>query len=824
METLVQDLRFGLRQLRRNASFTAVAVLTLALGIGATTAIFSVVDGVLLKPLPYPHPTRLVEVLHTAPKIHIPRLGMSASMYFVYRRQSHTLEDIGLYSSDAVSVTGLSEPERVRALGVTSGLLPILGVRPALGRLFTESDDSPGSPDTVIMTYGYWKRAFGGDRSAIGKTIDVDGAPREIVGVLERHFRFLDEPDPALILPIKLDRAQTTLGYFGYGGIARLKPGVALAQANADVARMLPIVAMSFPPPPRFTLNMYESSGIGPDLVPLKEEVVGNVGTVLWILMGGIGLVLLIACANVANLLLVRLEGRRHEFAIRASLGASRGRMARQMLLESLVLSLPGGALGLALAYGALRLLVTMAPSALPRLNEISVDITVLWFTVAVSVLAGLLFGSIPILKYASSLLAGGLREAGRSLSASRERHRVRNVLVMVQVGLALILLISSGLMFRTFNALIHARPGFDAPPSEIQTFRVSISDKEAEQPEPLVRMEQAILQKIETISGVSSAAISTSVPMDGELGFEPLFVKDHPATRGHLPPLRWLNFVSPGFFRTIGTPLIAGRELTWSDSYNELPVVVISANLAREYWSNPDNAIGKQIRMGPTDTWHEIVGVVGDIHDDGMNKPAPSEVHWPLITTSLQGLPVIAPRYVAFAIRSRRAGSASFMNEIRQAVWSVDPNLPVADVHTLAYFYNKSMARASFTLVMLAIAGGMALLLGAIGLYGVISYLVLQRSHEIGIRMALGAQRSKILKLVVEQGLRLTLIGVAAGIIGALGLTRFLTSLLYGVKPTDPLTFIAVSLALTAVTLLASYIPARRATKVDPMVALRHE
>jgi putative ABC transport system permease protein len=821
---LIADVRYGLRQLRRNPGFTVVAVSTLALGIGGNTAIFSVVNGVLLKPLPYPRPQQLVDVSFSAPKIHMAHLGMSASMYFVYRQQSRTFEDIGLYGSDVVSVSGLAEPERVKALDVTDGLLPVLGVRPVLGRLFTQWDDLPESPNTAMLTYGYWQSAFGGDRSVIGKTIDVNGRPREIIGVLPRRFSFLDEPNPALVLPIKLDRAATTLGNFGYGGIARLKPGVGLAQANADVARMLPIVARSFPAPPRFSLKMYESSGIEPNLRRLKEEVVGNVGKVLWILMGGIGLVLLIACANVANLLLVRVEGRRKEFAIRAALGASGSRIGRQLLLESLSLSLPGGVLGLAFAYGALPVLITMAPSTLPRLNEIRIDGAVLWFTVAVSLLAGLLFGSMPILKHASPRLAIGPRVGARSLSPSSEQRRARDILATAQIALALVLLVSSGLMIRTFRALRNAQPGFDTPPSQVQTFHVAIAGTEAKQPDQLARMEQAILEKVEAIPGVSSAGISTSVPMDGGLGYEPLFVKDRTGARGHLPPIRWFNFVSPGFFRTIGTPLIAGRRLTWNDIQRKLPVVLVSANLAREYWHNPSDAIGKQIRMGATDEWHEIVGVVGDIHDDGMNKPAPAEVHWPLVTTSFQGVPIIAPRSVAFAVRSAQAGSASFMKQVRQAVWSVDPNLPISDVHTLEHFYGKSMARTSFTLVMLAIAGGMALLLGAVGLYGVISYMVAQRTHEIGIRMALGAQRIEILKMIVGQGLRLALIGVVIGIAGALALTRFLSSLLYGVKPTDPLTFISVSLILIAVALLACYIPALRATKVDPLVALRYE
>jgi predicted permease len=826
LETLWQDIRYGLRQLHRHSGFTAVAIITLTVGIGANTAIFGVVNGILLKPLPYPHPDQLVMVSHNARGIHETDLGMSPSMYFIYRDQSRTFQDIALYWNDSVNVTGLAEPQRVRALEVTDGLLPILGVRPILGRSFTRLDDLPSSPDTVMLTYSYWTSAFGDDRKVIGKTIEVDGTPREIIAVLPQRFRFLDEPNLALMLPIRLDRAKTTLGDFG-GGIARLKPGVTLAEASADVARMLPIVARSFPAPPRFSLEMYESAGLEPNLRPLKQEVIGNVGNVLWLLMGGIGIVLLIACANVANLLLVRAEGRRHEWAIRAALGASPGRIAGQLLLESFTLSILGGTLGLAFAYGALHILISLAPSTLPRLDQIGIDGTVLLFAVGISLLASLLFGSVPVVKYAGVGLGGSLSDAGRSQSASPERHQAQNLLVVAQVALALVLLISAGLMIRTFRALLHAQPGFTAPPSEVQTFHVVLPPGiGVKLPEQGLRIEQAILRKIKTIPGLSSASISDWAPMEmeGRLFRDPVFIRDRTAP-GEEPPSHVIEFTSPGTFNTVGVPLIAGRDFTWNDIYNKDLVAIVSENLAREYWRSPANAIGKQIRMGATDEWHEIVGVVGDVHDDGINKPAPTEVYWPIVSASMWGRPVIdASDGAAFVTRSARAGSETFMREVQEAVRSVDPSLPLVDVFTLAHFYRQSMARTSFSLVMLGTASGMALLLGAIGLYGVISYSVSQRTHDFGIRMALGAQKSDVLRLVVGQGMLLALIGVSIGIGGALGLTRFLSRLLYGVKPTDPLTFLAVSLMLTCVALLACYIPARRATKVDPMVALRHE
>ena len=820
IESFLQDIRYSLRQLRRNPGFTAVAVITLALGIGATTAIFSVVNGVLLKPLPYPQPEQLVAVWLTAPGMNIKDLNPSPAIYFVFRDQNRTFQDLGLYTGVSRNVTGHGEPEHVAGLDVTYGLLRTLGVRPMLGRPFTRSDDEPGSPDTVMLTYGYWRRKFGGDRATVGKTITVDGKLRQIIGVLPQSFHF-GGSDLALLIPLQLDRAKTFLGDFSFDGIARLKPGVTLAEADADVARLLPIMLRSFPPPPGYTTKMFEDARIAPNLRPLKQDVVGDVGNVLWVLMGGIGLVLLIACANVANLLLVRVEGRRQELAIRAALGAGRGRIAAQMLLEGFILALLSSGLGLVLADVAVRALVAIAPTDLPRLNEIGVDGTVVLFTLAVSLFVILLIGLIPILKYTGASLGIGLRESGRSMSESRQRHRSRSVLVTVQVALALVLLVSSGLMIRTFRSLTRVDPGFAAP-SEIQTFRVDIPETQVKDPVRVVRIEQEILQKIRAVPGVSSAGLSMSIPMDGNEWSDSVFARDHIYAPGELPLHRY-RFVAPGFFKTIGTPLIAGRDFTWSNMYNKVPVAIVSERLAREYWHDPRNAVGKQIRSTRKDDWREVIGVVGDIHDDGVDKPAPSSVYWPILT-HFEGIDTMVIRWAAVSIRSPRAGSQTLMNEVRRAVWSVDSDLPLADVHTLDYYYRESMARTSFTLVMLGLAGCMALLLSVVGLYAVISYSVSQRTHEIGIRAALGARRADIMRLIVSEGFKLTLTGVAFGMAAALALTRLLSSLLYGVGPTDPFTFITVSVILLSVALSACYIPARRAAKVDPMVALRHE
>ena len=803
--------------------FTAITLITLAAGVGGNTVVFSVLEGVLLKPLPYPKPDELIGVWHTAPGIQLKDFDMSPSDYFIYREQNRTMQDIGMYSGDSVSVTGVAEPEQVPALRVTDGTLPLLGIPPLLGRSFTKQDDAPGAPETVMLTYGYWRRKFGGDASTIGRNLIVDGKSRRIIGVLPQRFHFLDRDDPALITPFQLDRSKVNLGNFSYAGLARLKPGVTLEQVNADVARMLPIVMRSFPAPPGFSIKLFEDAKIGPNVRPLKRDVVGDVGSVLWVLMGSIGMVLLIACANVANLLLVRVEGRRQELAVRAALGASRGRIAADLLLESVILGLLGSAVGLGLAYAALRVLAAIAPAGLPRVREIGIDGPVLLFTLLISLLASMLFASIPIFKYAGARLSTGIREGGRALSQSREQHRARSVLVVVQVALALVLLICSGLMIRTFAALTSVNPGFVGP-AALQTFRVSIVSALAKEDEKVVRMQEGISHRLAEIPGVSSVGICSKVPMTGQGWSDPVFLEGRTYAEGQLPPLRRFKFVSPGFLGTLGMPLVAGREITWNDTYKKIPVAMISENVARELWHDPSAALGKRIRVSTKDDWREIIGVVGDVYDDGVSKPATTSVYWPLLMNHFESDDSFAFRDVAFVLRSSRTGSESFLNEVRQAVWSMNPNLPLADVHALDFFYKRSMARTSFTLIMLGVAGSMALLLGVVGIYGVIAYSVSQRTREIGIRMALGAQQKTLTGMFLRHGLALTGIGVACGLAVAIVVMRLMSSLLFKVSPVDPVAYGAASIGLVATAFLASYLPSRRVSTVDPAEALRAE
>ena len=816
------QLRHVTRRLVAAPLFTVVALLTLAIGIGANTAIFSVVKGVLLKPLPYDEPDRLVGVWHTAPGFGFDVLNSGPATYFTYLEEGRSFEESGLYTGGSVTITGLAEPERVDVLRVTYGVLPALRVRPVVGRTFNVRDDSPGTPETVVLSYAYWQRKFAGDPQAVGRRLVVDGAARDIIGVLPQSFRFRDD-HPAVLLPLRFDRAKIFVGDFSYEGIARLKPGVTLAQANADVARMLPIMADKFPPPPGFKREVFLQARMGPRLHLFKEDVVGDVGKVLWVLMAAVGIVLFIACANVADLFLVRAEGRQQELAIRAALGAGWAKLARELLFESVALGILGGLLGLGLAFAGIDLLVWLAPANIPRLDDISIDPVVLLFTLGISILAGVLFGCIPVFKYAAAPVGTLLREGGRALSAGKGRLRARNVLVVVQVALALVLLISSGLMIRTFQALRKVYPGFTRP-EQVLTLHISIPEGQVADAESVTRMHQQIGERIQQIPGVASVGLSSSITLDGNINNNPIFIEDFPTPSGQIPPMRRFKFISPGFSQTMGNRLVAGRDLTWADVYGDPTVLLISENLARKYWRDPARAVGRRVRETPQARWRQIVGVVGDIRDNGVDQPAPEAVYLPMLMKEWWGIPMMVQRNMAYAIRSPRTGTLSFLKEIREAVWSVNGNLPVADVRTLKQIYRQSMARTSFTLLLLALASAMALLLGVIGIYGVISYSVSQRTREIGIRMALGAREQNVSRMFVSHGLRLVAIGIAIGVGAAAGLTRLLRTLLFEVSPLDPLTFTAVSIGLVVVALLASYLPARRATAVDPVQALKFE
>jgi predicted permease len=828
LESILADLKFTLRRLRKSPGFSVTVLLTLAIGIGANTAVFSVLNSVLLRPLPYPEPEQLVSLHLNAPGAaglaeFRSELRLSASMYFTFATHNRAFQSVGVWGPGTASITGLAQPEQVNTAQISGGVLETLNVPALTGQWLTAADQDSHGLGRVMLSYGYWQRRFGGDPSVVGRTIQVNSQPRVIAGVMPRGFKVVSY-DFDLLVPMALDPVNEQLAGFAYRGIARLRPGVAIPQANADVARLINIWMSSWTNGPGSDPKWYLRWKITPALEPLKQTVVGSIQAILWVVMATIGVVMLIACTNVANLLLVRADGRQQELAVRSALGAGRWRIARELLLESVTLGLLGGAAGVAVAYAELHLLTTVGPAELPRLSEISLDVWSIAFTLILSVLSGLFFGAIPALRYLPSRhgipLLGGMRTA----SASRERHRGRNVLVVTQVAMALVLLISATLMIRTFLAMRNVDPGFSDPAS-LQVMRLTIPETLMRDSTAVLRMQNSILDKLAAIPGVSSAGFAASVPMSGaEPSWDEILIEGK-TYEGDNPPMRLYNYVSPGYFHTAGTRIVAGRDFAWTDIYGLRPVGMVSASLARELWGSPNAAVGKRFKEFPSMPWYEVIGVVQDVRENGVDQISPATVYWPSLSRDISGPGTLgAWRSMYFAIRSNRAGTQTFINEMQQAVWTINSNLPVADVSTMQEVYSDSMARTSFTLVMLAIAGTMALLLGIIGIYGVISYGVSQRTREIGIRLALGAQKGELKWMFVRSALVLTGVGVAIGAGTAAALTQLMKSLLFNVSPMDPFTYITVPVVLGLAAALASYLPARRAAAVNPVEALRAE
>jgi predicted permease len=821
----LRDFRFAFRALSRRPLFTGVVVLVLSLGIGATTAIFTLLDAIVLSPLPFDEADRLVVLGHSAPNVGEGDVGQCAAWHFTYEDENRVFEDLGMYGSGAPTVIGVGEPEAVPALYVTSGVFRALRMTPVLGRIFTPEDEEPGGPGLVILSHRYWQTQFGGDPDVLGRTIEVSGLTREIVGVMPPTLVSLG-PDPSLIIPLRYDRSTLFVGNVGFNSVVRLRDGVTMEGAVADMARMLPLAFEKFPGGPVIA-SAREAETI-PSVRPLKTVLVGSVSNLLWVLLGGVAIVLLIACANVANLCLVRADGKNVEMAVRAAMGAGHRRIVWEYLKESLLLGVLGGAGGLVMALAGLRILVATAPVQLPRLQEVTLDPTVLLFTLTVAVGAGLFFGMFPALRQGRSGLVDALKQGGPSGIKGGDRHRVQNTLAVSQVALALLLLLASGLMLRSSQALKNVDPGFQQP-ADVLTLGVFITGNESPNAEDRAHVQEQIARRLGEVPGVTSVGMATAIPMAGGNNINPLYVEGITTAGEALPQTRRHNYIGAGYLETLQIPLRAGRSFTWQDIHNRIPAALVSENLAREYWGSAEEAMGKKVSVRPDPVrWYEIIGVVADVRDDGVDADPVPMVYWPQVTLAFwQGSPADQAMVwsgAGYAIRSDRVGTPGFLEQVREAVWEVNPNLPVRNPRTLDGILAASMARTSFTFVLMGIAAGVALLLGLIGVYGVITYAVSQRHREMGMRIALGAHSHDVTRMVLRQGVVLALIGLPIGLAMAVGLTRLMSGMLYGVSALDPVTFVVVPVGLLLVTLLASYVPARRAARIDPMAALRAE
>jgi len=816
-----QNIRHAVRSLRRSPGFTGVASLTLALGIGAAAAVFTVVDAVLLEPLPFDEPDELIGIWHEALGLDIELAQSATALHFTYRDHGRVLDDVGHWDRRDVAVTGVGEPEQVAAVRMTASLLAVLRVEALVGRRFTEADDLPGAPATALLSESYWRERFVADPDAVGRVIEVDGRPREIVGVLPGWFA-LPGSDARLYVPLQLDRAATVLGDFTYSGMGRLTSGATVEDASADLERMLPLAPEFFPG--AMTPANLAASGLRPVVHPLKDDYVGDVDDVLWVIFGSVAILLLIACANVANLFLVRSEARRREMAVRTAIGAGRGRITGHFLAESLLLGVSGGALGLALAVLGVRVLVGLESTQLPRVAEIAADGSVLAFTAAVAVIVSVLCGLLAAGTHAGGDVARTLRAGPGQSRGSELGGWTRSALVVSQMALALVLLAGSGLMLRSFLAMTRVEPGF-TDPDQVLTMRVAIPSTEVPNAEETALAFEEIWRRLGEIPGVAAVGASSALTMDGFERWGFIWTEDRPISLEVAPPTRRFKSISEGYFEAMGNPVLAGRPILWRDIHERARVAVVTRNFAEEYWGSPEAAVGKRISTGDpaNPVWQEVVGVVGDVHDDGVQEPAPTVVFWPYVS-ELDGRTIVV-RTLSFAVRAADGrGALGLVDEVEEAVWAVDADLPVARLRTLDAILAESMARTSLTTTMLLVAGVVSLLLGLVGLYGVVSYSASRRTREIGIRIALGAERTRVSLMMLSQAARLVTLGAVLGLAAAMTLTRLMSSLLYGVEATDPLTYAAVATLLVGTALLACYVPARRAASTDPVVAIRSE
>ncbi len=815
MQGLLQDLRFAFRWLRQRPGFALAAMLTLGLGIGANTAIFTVVNAVLIRPLPYPQPERLVMVWNKYPKMGLARAALSGPDFVDRRDRNRVFERLGVFADAGLNLTGGGEPERLQGIRVSEGFFPVLGVAPGAGRFFLPEEDRPGGAAVAIVGAGLWKRRFGSDPGLVGRSITLNGKPHTVVGIMPEGFAF-PTPRTEIWVPLALSKETTDVSQRGNefldGAIARLKPGVPLAQAQSDMDRITESILSEAPQEAR---DYFAGAGWGAVVVPLKENMVGDAGRALWVLLGAVACVLLIACANVSNLMLARSATRQKEIAVRLALGAGRWRILRLLLSESLMLALVGGGIGYLFAAWGVDLLMAIRPVNLPRLEEVSLDGRVLVFTAAVSILAGLLSGLAPALQISSAGTAESLKEGARAVAGGGLSRRLRQGLVVSQVALALVLLIAAGLMLRSFDGLQRVDPGFDS--KDLLTMHLSLPQSKYPEPVQILAFFHGLMDRVERLPGVQRAALASLVPFAEGNWTASFFTADHPPRPGETLPLASIRSVSPGYFATLGIPLQRGRDFTRQDGADAPRAVIVDASTARRLWPGED-PLEKRITFSDTyenARWLTVVGVVGDVKDASLDQEPRMMVY---LSQERQ-----ADRALFLAVRGRGA-ETGLLPLVRREIAALDPDLPIFAPRTERSYLEDALAQPRFRSRLVGLFAAVALLLASLGIYAVIANAVAQRTREIGIRMSLGARAADVEWLVLRQGIVSVAAGISIGILAALAVTRVLAGLLFGVGARDPLTFAGVSLLLAAVALLASYVPARRAAKVDPWTALRYE
>ena len=803
----LHDLRYAARLQRKNPGFTIVAVIALALGIGANTAIFSVVNTILLRPLPYKDPERLVMVWEDATRHGYPRDTPAAANFVDWRDQNQVFESMAAVADTSFNLTGSGDPERLEGRRVSANLFPLLGVEPQIGRVFNAGEDQPGAQRVVLLSYALWQRRFGGDPGIVGQALTLNGESYVVVGVMPARFQFPSSDDQAWV-PIAFTQQEAgNRGRHYLQVVARLKPGVSLAQAQSELSTIATRLQQQYP---------QSNAELGATVQPLHEHLVGDIKPALLVLLGAVGLVLLIACANVANLLLARAAVRQKEIAVRVALGARRWRLIRQFLTESVLLSTLGGLVGLAIAYGGLALLKAFIPENISQARDISIDLKVLGFTFFVSVVTGLIFGLAPAIQAARFNQIETLKEGGRDAATGGSGKRLRGLLVTAEVAISLVLLIGAGLLINSFLRLRNVDPGFRA--ENLLTMKIVLPEPKYEAIERRSAFYTDLIQRVQSLAGVRSAAVTTNLPLYRQGNSIGISIEGQPAPPPGQERIVVTRIVSPGYFDTMSIPLLRGRQLSEQDTETTPNVVIVSETMARRYWPGED-AIGKRIAAGrvrsPED-WIQVIGVVKDVRQFDLTAEPKPQMY---LTYRQAGF--FDPRDL---VVKTDVDPGSLATTVRKAVWEIDKDQPVSNIQTMEEILADSIARQRFSMLLLAIFAGVALVLAGVGIYGVMSYSVAQRTHEIGIRMALGAQTSAVLKLAVGYGMKLVIAGVVIGLIAAFALTRVMSTLLFGVTATDPATFTLISLLLIAVAALASYIPARRATRVNPIIALRYE